>query len=222
LDRKNLGAGPIEFYWRLDQWFPELGAEKLGKLKIVYDEFLKANKALNLVSVKTLTMSDAIHFSDSVIASRLIYNSGKFSEIHDFSGGNGFPSTVFAVLFPDVLVKVVEPDERKCDYMRHISIVCKLKNIEVVKSSMATLPDKSVKYAMSRGFAPISKAILGARKCFQKEGVYFHIKGEEWAREVADIPSQLCSFWLPHLLGEYKLPVGAVKFAVVATKKIAD
>lgn len=222
MDRKSLGAAPTEFFWRIDQWFPELGADKLGKLKLIHEQFLKANKVLNLVSSKTLPMADAIHFADSVIASRVIYASAKITELYDIGVGNGFPGLVFSALYPEIPIKMIELDERKSEFLSRTAHSLDLKNIEVIKKSLASLPDKSVQFAVSRGYAPIPKAVLATRKCFIKGGSYFHMKGEEWAREVADIPSQLCSHWLPHLVGEYKLPIGAMKFAVVATKKIAD
>lgn len=222
MDRKSLGSAPVEFYWRIDQWFPELGSEKLAKLKLLHGEFLKTSKVLNLVSSKTLPMADAIHFADSIMSARVIYSSAKISELYDIGVGNGFPSLIFSILYPEINLKVLETDERKADYIARAAYILELKNLEIIKKGLNSLPEKSVNFAVSRGYAPISKAILASRKCFVKGGSYYHMKGEEWAREVADIPSQLCTFWFPHLLGEYKLPVGAIKFAVVATKKVSE
>ena len=75
---------------------------------------------------------------------------------------------------------------------------------------------------MTRGFAPISKAILMLRKQVKRGGEVYFMKSEEWATEVANIPSQLCSFWVPSLVSEYRLPIGEVKFSVVKLKKTAD
>ncbi len=43
----------------------------------------------------------------------------------------------------------------------------------------------------------------------------FSYKGEEWGIELGEIPTQLCSVWSPSLVSDYKLPVGAMKFAVI-------
>jgi 16S rRNA (guanine527-N7)-methyltransferase len=92
----------------------------------------------------------------------------------------------------------------------------------VLVRAVESLPERSIEFGMSRGFAGLSKAILMTRKPFKNGGSYYHLKSEEWATEVAAIPSQLCSFWTPSLVGEYKLPIGNIKFAVVRTEKIAD
>jgi 16S rRNA (guanine527-N7)-methyltransferase len=70
---------------------------------------------------------------------------------------------------------------------------------------------------MSRGLANISKSILMLRKVFVPNGVYFHFKSEGWASEVAEIPTALCSYWIPELVSDYMLPVGEVKFSIVKT-----
>ena len=97
-----------------------------------------------------------------------------------------------------------------------------LKNVQVMIKTIESLPEKSIQYAMSRGYASIPKAILATRKLFKLNGAYFHLKSEEWVTEVGQIPTQLCSYWAPALQGEYKLPIGEVKFAIVRTDKIGE
>ena len=58
-------------------------------------------------------------------------------------------------------------------------------------------------------------------KCVKKGGAVYHLKSEEWALEVSQIPSQLCSVWQPILEGEYKLPIGDIKMFIVKTAKLA-
>jgi 16S rRNA (guanine527-N7)-methyltransferase len=219
--KSELPAEPV-VHWRLDQWFPNIPAPVKEKLKVFSDEMVKFNKTLNLVSPKTVPHSDIIHFSDSILAVQLIYNTCKPTEIYDFGSGSGFPGIVMALLYPSTKVNLVESDPKKADYLKHCVNTLGLTNAKVLAVSLDTLPANSVKYGMSRGLSTISKSILSARKIFSKGGTYFHLKSEEWASELSDIPTQLCSFWQPGLVGEYKLPVGEVKFAVVKTDKISD
>jgi 16S rRNA (guanine527-N7)-methyltransferase len=220
--KKATTGDAIVIQWRIDQWFPELPEDVRAKLKFFHEELLKANKSISLISVKTIPQADAIHFADSILASRAIFKASKIEEIYDFGSGNGFPGLVFAIMFPKIKVHLVEMDPRKVEYLKLMVAAMKLTNTTVIASAIEALPASSVKYGMSRGFASISKAILASRKVFVKGGRYFHLKGEEWASEVATIPTQLCSFWSPGLIGEYKLPVGEVKFAIVNTDKTAD
>lgn len=212
----------LVIHWRIDQWFPDLDPAVRARLKKYHDELLKFNKTVNLVSPKTIFVADALHFADSILASQLIAKSEPISEIYDFGSGNGFPGLVYALLQPKTKVNLVEVDGRKSEFMKHVASVLELRNTEVHIRAVESLPEKSVQFAMSRGFAPISKAILVSRKIFKKGGSYFHLKSEEWATEVGQIPTQLCSYWGPELLGNYRLPIGEVTFAVVKTQKIAD
>jgi 16S rRNA (guanine527-N7)-methyltransferase len=216
------GADSITVHWRIDQWYPDLNPEVRASLKKFQEELFKFNKTVNLIGVKTIPFSDAIHFGDSILASRIILNDTKADEIYDFGSGNGFPGLVLALMAPQKKVVLVDFDQRKAEFLKHVISELRIKNASVLVRPVESLPEGSVKCAVSRGLAAISKSILLARKSFVIGGAYYHMKSEEWATEIADIPTQLCSFWQPGLVGEYKLPVGEVRFAVVKTEKIKD
>lgn len=209
-------------HWRIDGWFPDLNPEVLKQFKIYNDELIKFNKTVSLVSPKTIPMADALHFADGILASRVISKGyPKINEIYDLSLGNGFPGLIFAILNPQVKVHVVEPDQRKSEFLKHVIATVRVPNADVMNVKPDTLKEGSVNYVMTRGFASISKVILLLRKTVPKGGVIFHLKGEQWGMEVSEIPIQLCSLWTPGLVGEYRLPVGEVKFSVIKTDKIA-
>lgn len=208
--------------WRIDEWFPDLSPEVRSRLKTYHEELVKYNRTLILISPKTVFVADALHFADSILASRIIHSSyPKIDKIYDLGSGNGFPGLVFALLFPQTQVVLVDSDIKKCEFLKHMAGVLKLSNVTVENKTVESMPDGSMQYVMARGLTTISKAILSTRKSIPRGGIYFHLKGEEWGIEVGEIPTQLCSIWSPSLVGEYKLPVGAVKFAVVKTDKIA-
>jgi 16S rRNA (guanine527-N7)-methyltransferase len=207
--------------WRIDVWFPDLNPELAKQLKTYFDELVKFNKTLNLVSPKTVPMADALHFADSLLASRVIAKSNsKIREIYDLGSGNGFPGLIFALVNPEIKVNIVDSDQRKCEFMKHIVASVKIPNANVMNIKVEDLKEGSVQYAMSRGFASISKTIMIMRKAIPKGGVLYHLKGEQWGMEVSEIPIQLCSLWTPGLVGEYRLPVGEIKFSVIKTDKI--
>jgi 16S rRNA (guanine527-N7)-methyltransferase len=221
LNENNSPEAPAVIHWRIAEWFPDLTPEILGKLKTYQEELIKFSKTVNLVSPKTIPMADVLHFADSILASRIISRAGVTDKIYDFGSGNGFPGMIYGLLNPNTQVVLVDSDQRKCEFLKHIAGALKLKNVTVMNQTLETLPANSVKYAMARGYAPISKAILQSRHVILKGGSFFHLKSEEWGMEVSNIPTQLCSIWTPSLLGEYKLPAGPVRFAIVKTEKIA-
>lgn len=209
-------------HWRMETWFPDLSPEIQKQFKIYNEELTKFNKTLSLVSPKTIPMADALHFADSVLASRVIAKANsRMTEIYDLSMGNGFPGLIFAILNPKVKVHVIDPDQRKCEFLKHIIAVTQIPNADVLNIKPDTLKEGSVQYVMTRGFASISKVILLLRKIVPKGGIVYHLKGEQWGMEVSEIPIQLCSSWTPGLVGEYRLPIGEVKFSVIKTDKLA-
>lgn len=206
--------------WRIDSWFPDIPPDQLKSLKIYFDEIMKFNRTLNLISPKTIQFADIIHFADSIFASRVIYKGDpSLKEIYDLGSGNGFPGLIFGILFPQVRVVLVDSDERKCEFLKHMVATLKLSNISILNINFEKMEPNSIQNCMARGLASISKAILLTRKIVRPNGVFYHVKSENWAAEVGEIPTQLCSVWTPALVSEYKLPVGSVRFAVVKTTK---
>jgi 16S rRNA (guanine527-N7)-methyltransferase len=206
--------------WRVPLWFPDLDPQVENGLRIFSEELIKSSKTSTLVPLKTLSSMDISHFAECIIATKLITALSKHREVFDFGSGAGFPGIVFALMNPPVTVHLVESDIKKADFLKGMIKTLSLKNADVVIRAVESLPEASVECAISRNFSNLSKSILSTRKVFKKGASFFHLKGEEWASEIASIPTQLCSIWLPSLVGDYKLPIGEIKFAVIKTEKI--
>lgn len=209
--------------WRLQEWFPHLSQEQHQRLRAFHELLIKFNKTLNLVSDKSLGQADSIHFADSILSVEAIRKAvPKMKELYDFGIGNGFPGFVVSILYPDIQVIGVDIDVRKGEFLKHSAQTLGISNFKMVTKHVENLDEGSVEYAVSRGFAPLSKALVIARRSFKPGGVYFHMKSEEWSNEVASIPSQVCAFWQPALVKEYRLPVGEIRYALVRTDRMSD
>lgn len=208
--------------WRLKEWFPSLSSQAHDLLKKYFIELLKFNKTINLISPKTVQQADSIHFADSVYSCEIVHkNIIKNKSLYDIGSGNGFPGVIYAILFPEQEVILVDSDERKCEFLRHIQAVLGLNNIKIKNVKIELLGENSVEQAICRAFSPLPKTILLLRKIVVKGGAVYHLKSEEWAGEVSQIPIQLCSIWQPVLVSGYPLPTNDAKRYVVKTEKIA-
>lgn len=209
--------------WRVRTWFADIPADTNDKLKKYFAELLKFNKTINLISPKTEPSADLVHFADSIIASRIVRKKiNTNSMLYDLGSGNGFPGLVYAILFSDQPITLVDSDERKCEFLKHVVRAIGLKNVTVLNIKIESLPEDSIGQAICRGYAPIPKTILTLRKLLSKGGVVYHLKSDEWAIEISQIPTQLCSYWRPDLVEQYVLPAGEkAKMFVVKTEKIA-
>lgn len=93
--------------------------ESLEKLEIYHALLLKWQKAINLVSNKTLDDAWVRHFADS--AQIIAHIPDHVKDVVDMGSGAGFPALIVAILRSDLDVSVVESDERKCQFMRTVS-----------------------------------------------------------------------------------------------------
>ena len=93
--------------------------ESLEKLKQYQALLFKWQKAINLVSPKTLQESGVRHFADSVQLSKYIPEG--VSSVMDWGSGGGFPGAVLAIDNPDIDFTLVESDGRKCQFLRTVS-----------------------------------------------------------------------------------------------------
>ncbi|MBK7889683.1 MAG: class I SAM-dependent methyltransferase [Bdellovibrionales bacterium] len=205
---------------RLAEWIPTLKEVELQALKVYLRELGRFNKNLNLISASTVPKADAVHVADAVLAWRIICGlipSG--STVSDFGSGNGIPGIICAALAPDLKFRVVDRDVRKLEFLKHAGASMGLKNVAFITRDIADLEDESVHFAVSRGFAPIGKSLLLSRKLMAPGGRFFMMKGEGWAREVADVPSQLFSVWNTQMVGQYSIPESNAEFVVIEARK---
>ena len=93
--------------------------ESIEKLEIYHKLLIKWQKAINLVSPKTLDEAWGRHFLDSVQIARYISPSVKV--VADIGSGGGFPGLVLAILRPDLRVHLIESDGRKCQFLKAVS-----------------------------------------------------------------------------------------------------
>lgn len=220
--KKKAAFEPVVIHFRLKQWFPELSDRQVEMFRLLHGKLIERNDALGLVGSKTIPQGDLIHFADSIISSRMIQKSIGDAAVADLASGGGFPGLIYAIMFPNSQVTLVEADAQKAEYLTQAVNTLRLSNTKVLSIQMEKLGDGSINYAMCRGFSTLSKTILVLRRVVKKGGCVFHLKGEEWFKEMSDIPTQLCSFWRASLVGEYTLPVGEVTYAVVKTDKIGE
>ncbi|MEM7650507.1 MAG: 16S rRNA (guanine(527)-N(7))-methyltransferase RsmG [Pseudomonadota bacterium] len=97
----------------------EVSRETGEKLKIYHALLLKWQKAINLVSRKTIDEAWIRHFADSAqIEAHVSRESGV---VVDMGSGAGFPGMVLAIMKPELKVHMIESDERKCEFLRTVS-----------------------------------------------------------------------------------------------------
>lgn len=205
------------------EWFSYLTESQVAALVTYLVELNKFNKAVNLVSPQTLSAADAVHAADGVWALKIIKPvlvAG--APVYDFGSGNGVPGLIMGLLDPSLKMILVDRDERKLEFCKHVAATCKATNITTMKAEIEELPKHSVINVVARGFAPLPKAMMMCRHVVARGGKFFHLKGDQFAQELGAVPSQLFSIWQPSMVGEYRLPNRGAEMSIIVTDKIAD
>ncbi len=213
---------PNSIPWRVPTWFPDLRSEVISKLREYQLELVKFNRTINLISAKSILTSDQTHIADAVLAFKAIESGIKGKEVYDLGSGNGIPGIIFAILSPETKFVLVDSDQRKSEFLKHIASHLGLSNVTIRNVKIESLEQGCIDIAVARGFAPLTAALLTTRRPFKRGGRFFHLKGDEWGLELTQIPSQVCGFWKTALLSSYQLPLMEGKLNIVFSEKIQD
>ena len=205
--------------WRVKEFFPDLDDDIHEKLRAYFVELIHFNGRINLISTLSEEEADIVHFADSILASQLILADTTAKEIYDIGTGNGLPGIIMAILAPEREFILIDKDARKIEFIKHVAARIGLHNVSVKQSRIEEMPQSTISCCVSRGFASISKSIVTLRKQCAPGARYYHLKSDSWVSEVVSIPTQVCSFWKPSLLADYRLPILGTKFFVVLTER---
>ena len=93
------------------------------KLKIYHDLLLKWQKAINLISPKTVDDSWVRHFEDSL---QIMDDIPMGAVLADIGTGAGFPGLVLAIARPDLKVHLIESDQKSANSSKlfHVKHLC--------------------------------------------------------------------------------------------------
>lgn len=163
----------------------DISDEAFVKIEIYHALLLKWNKAINLVSPKSIEQAWHRHFIDSAQLSKAIPEGVKIYA--DLGCGGGFPGLVLAIMNPDIAVHLVESDERKCQFMRTVAretgasnVIIHTKRVEAVTDGFC--PDFVTARALSSLETLFEYCLPWAQQ--NKDLVFCFMKGERAGEEI--------------------------------------
>ncbi len=134
----------------------DVSRETFEKVSVYHDLLLKWNKAINLVSPKTLDEAWHRHLIDSAQVEKYIPKN--IQHYADLGCGGGFPGLLIAMMRPDLNVHLVESDERKCQFMRNVSRETSLQNVSIhTKRIEHVYDDVQPDFITARALASLDK-----------------------------------------------------------------
>lgn len=92
----------------------------------------KWNETIPLTSIQDDSEIVARHFGESIFAGSLLpMNRGRLADV---GSGAGFPGLPLKIAFPELQVTLLEPNNKKCAFLREVRSTLGLSNLEVVRS----------------------------------------------------------------------------------------
>jgi 16S rRNA (guanine527-N7)-methyltransferase len=98
-----------------------------------YLELLKKwNQTVPLTSIQDDTEIVARHFGESIFAGSILPMSR--GRLADVGSGAGFPGLPLRIAFPELQVTLLEPNIKKCAFLREVQSTLGLSGVEIVRS----------------------------------------------------------------------------------------
>lgn len=111
----------------------ELHKNQISKFISFYRELDRWNQKINLISAHDTREIAIKHFLDSLLYSQALEQRENASLL-DVGSGAGFPGLPLKILAPELHVTLLEPNEKKTSFLRHIVGTLDLQNVSVVST----------------------------------------------------------------------------------------
>ncbi len=177
-------TGPSQFAEAFD-----VSRETLDRLDLYARLLGQWQKAVNLVSAKTMPQVWERHFADSAQLYRMAPEAKRWS---DLGSGAGFPGLVVAILMAESgagRVTLVESDVRKCAFMREVARQTGI-TVDIVDeriesfSTSGRISETAVDVISARALAPLDRLLELSSALFSRNTLGLFLKGRELRSEL--------------------------------------
>ena len=136
----------------------KLSPSQVSALVSYYRELDRWNQKINLTSVRDTKDIAIKHFLDSLLFGQALEQRDNASLL-DIGSGAGFPGLPLKILIPELRVTLLEPNEKKTSFLRHVIGTLDLKGVSVVSRNLRDFCRESAhqetfSYATTRAVAP--------------------------------------------------------------------
>ncbi len=113
----------------------ELSKNQVSAFTSYYRELDRWNQKINLISAHDAKEIAIKHFLDSILYGQAMEPRRSVSLL-DVGSGAGFPGLPLKIIAPELHVTLLEPNEKKTSFLRHIVGTLDLHNVSVVSKSL--------------------------------------------------------------------------------------
>ncbi len=139
--------------------------------------------------------------------------------IIDIGSGAGLPGLVLAILNPNSKVTLIEPMQRRCDFLTKTVEKLDLKNISILKDRAENV-NTHAQVVTSRAVAPLFKLLNWSLPLVVKNGKVLAIKGEKAKEELIEAQNSIKE--LKNMTATIKTCGGALDLNVTVVEVIKE
>ncbi len=147
-----------------------LPAEQLISIARYVTLLKKWNQTIPLTSIEEDAELVARHFGESIFAGSLL--TFGLSRLADVGSGAGFPGLPLKIAFAELEVTLVEPNAKKCAFLREVQIALGLSGVEIVRrryEEFAAVP-ASFDFVCARALGGYKRLLHWSRAALKPQG----------------------------------------------------
>lgn len=130
----------------------------------------KWNETVSLTSIEGDTEIVAWHFGESIFAGSVLpIESGRLADV---GSGAGFPGLALKIAFSDLEVSLIEPNAKKCAFLREVQSILGLNGVEVVRNRYEDFRPRpgSFDFISSRALGGYKRLLRWSKAVLQPQG----------------------------------------------------
>ncbi|MCK9471346.1 MAG: 16S rRNA (guanine(527)-N(7))-methyltransferase RsmG [Bacilli bacterium] len=166
--------------------------EKQNKQFALYLDFLiSENKKYNLTSIVEKDEIYIKHFYDSLKLKDAI-DLEKVSSFLDIGSGAGFPAIPIKILFPHLLVTIIEPTLKRCNFLNELVKLLELENIEIINEraeNITFIQREAFDIVTARAVANLNILLELTIPYVKVGGHFLALKGTSYEEEISGAKS---------------------------------
>lgn len=168
------------------------------------EEVLRWNKTHGLTTIVEPHEMVTKHLADSLSIHKFVTG----HRLADVGSGGGFPGIPLALLFPDKQITLVESQNKKAAFLRHIKRSLKLSHVEVIQERVENFrPTELFDGVITRAFSSLALMLELTKHLCASNGYFLAMKGAFPQEELAAIQQEyphyrVESLFVPELAAE--------------------